>query len=339
MGINLKPLVKSDNISLDDLAHKTVAIDAFNILHQFLSAIRQRDGTPLKDAQGRVTSHLTGLLTRTAHLVERSIKPVYVFDGVPHPLKLTVLDNRHEIKQKARDAWQLALQQGDLENARKHAQQTSSLNEELVGEAQALLNALGIPYIEAPGEGEAQASYRNLKGDVDFTGSQDFDCLLFGAPALVRNVAATGRRKVPSKQKWIPVSPELINLKDMLVAHNISREQLVDIAILMGTDFNRGIKGIGPKTALKMAKEHGRIEDIILAENLDCINQLDEIRGLFLDPSVTDDYQLIWQPADENDVMRLLRDEHQFREDRVQIALNKFKKFTDRMGQKELFDF
>lgn len=339
MGINLKPLVQSADISIDDLAHKAVAIDAFNILHQFLSAIRQRNGTPLKDAQGRVTSHLTGLLTRTAHLVERSIKPVYVFDGVPHPLKLAVLNNRYEIKQKARDAWELALQQGDLEEARKYAQQTSTLNEELVKEAQALLKALGIPYIDAPGEGEAQASYMNLKGDVDYTGSQDFDCLLFGAPALVRNVAATGKRKIPSKQKWMSVSPELIYLKDMLSEHNISREQLVDIAILMGTDFNEGIKGIGPKTALKMAKEHGRIENIILSEDLDRIDQLDEIRGIFLDPSVTDDYQLVWQPADEKDVMHLLRDEHQFGEERVQTALRKFKKFANGMGQKELFDF
>lgn len=339
MGVNLKPLTTPQKISLEDLAHTVMAIDGHNILHQFLSIIRQRDGTPLKDAQGRITSHLTGLLYRTAHLVELGIKPVYVFDGAPHPLKRATLTDRREIKEKAHEAWQQALEEGDLEEARKYAQQTSVLTSERIQEAQNLLAALGIPYVEAPGEGEAQASHMNRKGDVDCTGSQDFDCLLFGAPVLVRNIAVTGKRKMPGKQKWIQVSPERITLEEVLTSHRITREQLVDMAILMGTDFNEGVKGIGPKTALKLVTEHGSIENIAEAETVMVIEHLDEIRRIFLQPRVTDNYELRWRPADEEAVLDFLSGEHQFSRDRVKGALEKFKKFANGLDQKGLFDF
>ncbi|HDS58673.1 MAG TPA: flap endonuclease-1 [Thermoplasmatales archaeon] len=339
MGVNLRPLAMPREISLEDLGHKTIAIDAHNILHQFLSIIRQRDGTPLKDAQGRVTSHITGLLHRTANLVELGIKPVYVFDGTPHPLKMATLTSRREIKEKARDAWQQALAEGDLEEARKYAQQTSVLSPERVQEAQNLLTALGIPHVEAPGEGEAQASHMNRRGDVDCTGSQDFDCLLFGAPVLVRNIAVTGKRKMPGRQKWVQVSPERISLEEVLSSHGIRREQLVDMAILMGTDFNEGVKGIGPKTALKLVQEHDSVEEMVEAGVAPAMEHLDEIRRIFLEPRVTDDYELRWRPADEEAVLDFLSGEHQFSRDRVQGALEKFRKFAEGRGQKELFDF
>lgn len=336
MGVNLKPLTESHELTWNDLKHGSVAIDAHNALHQFLSIIRQRDGTPLKDAKGRVTSHLTGLFYRTANLVERNIRPVYVFDGEPHELKQDTLSDRHARKEQAKKDWQEAKQRGDLEEAKKKAQQTSRLTWDRVEEAQHLLDGLGIPYIEAPGEGEAQASHMCRQGDVDYAGSQDFDCLLFGAPQLLRNLTISGRRKLPGKQKWVQISPEAVMLDEVLDTHDITREQLVDVAILMGTDFNDGVKGIGPKTGLKLIKKHGNIESI---QRDITIEHLDDIRSIFLAPEVTDDYQLAWQPVDEDEVKAFLCREHQFSEQRVDGTLDKFRGFAASLDQKNLFDF
>ena len=336
MGVNLKPLTEPHERTWNDLRHSSVAIDAHNALHQFLSIIRQRDGTPLKDAKGRITSHLTGLFCRTANLIERDIRPVYVFDGEPHELKQDTLDGRKARKEQAKRDWQAARERGDLEEAKKKAQQTSTLTWDRVEEAQQLLEALGIPYLEAPGEGEAQASHMCSRGDVGYTGSQDFDCLLFGAPQLLRNLTISGRRKLPGKQKWVQISPETITLKELLEAHGITREQLVDIAILMGTDFNDGIKGIGPKTGLKLVKKHGDIESI---ERDISIDHLDDIRSIFLEPRITDDYHVKWQPADEDATRAYLCGEHQFSQKRVDSTLEKFQGFAESLNQKNLFDF
>ena len=339
MGVDLKPLVKARVISLHDLKGKVIAIDAYNTIHQFLSIIRQRDGTPLKDAEGRVTSHLAGLLYRTANLVEQGIKPVYVFDGKPHPFKLKTLEQRSVIRKEAKREWEEALAMGDIEKARKKAQQTSSISKERVEESKKLLDALGIPYVDAPGEGEAQASFMNERGDVDAACSQDFDCLLFGTPTLVRNLAITGKRKLPDKQQWIDVFPEEILLRDVLAENEISREQLVEIAILIGTDFNSGIKGIGPKKALQLIKKHGCIENAIKEGEIGEIENLNELRNIFLNPSVTANYSIEWRKVDEDMVISFLCEEHQFSKERVKKAIEKFHIFEKSFGQKNLFEF
>ncbi len=339
MGVDLKPVVHARTISLHDLKGKTIAIDAYNAIHQFLSIIRQRDGTPLKDAEGRVTSHLAGLLYRTANLVEQGIKPVYVFDGKPHPLKIETLQQRSVIREEARKEWKEALERGDIEEARKKAQQTSTITKERVEHAQKLLDALGIPYIGASSEGEAQASFMNERGDVDAASSQDFDCLLFGSPTLVRNVAITGKRKLPDKQRWIDIFPEKILLEDVLSENEITREQLVEMAILIGTDFNCGIKGIGPKKALGLVKKYGSIEDIVEVGEIEGISNLDEIRTIFLHPDVTSDYSIEWRKVDSDVVTSFLCDEHQFSKERVQRAVEKFNIFSQSFRQKNLFDF
>jgi len=339
MGVDLKPLVKAKQISFHDLKGKVVAIDAYNTIHQFLSIIRQRDGTPLKDAQGRITSHLSGLLYRTANLVEAGIKPVYIFDGKPHPLKLRTLEERKEAREEAEKEWIAALEAGDMEEAFKKAQRTSRIDAEKVQEAKKLLEALGIPYVDAKREGEEQAAYMNAKGDVYAVASQDFDSLLFGAVRLVRNLAITGKRKLPDKQIWIEVSPEEIELKKVLEENGITREQLVDIAILIGTDFNDGIKGIGPKKALQLIKKHGNIENLMEKGIIEKIENYEEVRKIFLEPEINEDYELSWEEVDEERAIELLCEEHQFSKDRVKNALEKYKKFAKTFKQRSLFDF
>ena len=338
MGVDLKPILEAKTIEMNELKGKVVAIDAYNTLHQFLSIIRQRDGTPLKDGLGRITSHLSGLLYRTANLVEAGIKPVYVFDGKPHPLKLKTLEQRKEIREEAEAGWKEAVKKGDKEQALKMAKRTSRINADVVKESKKLLLALGIPFVDAPGEGEAQASYMAMKGDAYCVASQDFDSLLFGAPKMVRNLAVTGKRKLPDKHIWINVPIEEIELKKVLEMNGINREQLVDVAILVGTDFNEGIKGIGPKKALAMVKEYGSIEEIMEKKEIK-INDYPTVKKIFLEPEVSDDYNLHWDEIDEKEVIKFLCNEHQFNEERIKKAIEKYKKFAKSFKQRSLFDF
>lgn len=338
MGIDLGDLVPRERIALRDLANKTVAIDGHNTLYQFLSIIRQPDGTPLKDQEGRVTSHLSGLLYRTSNLLEAGIKPVYVFDGKPHERKRGVLRARRERKEKAAKEMTQALERGDTAKAFTKAQQTASLTWDMVQQSIELLDALGLPHLEAPGEGEAQASYMAQRGDVDACVSQDFDALLFGAPVLVRNLAVTGRRKLPGRQAWVDVEPERIELPRALQELALTREQLVALGILMGTDYNEGVKGVGPKKALKLIREQGTLA-AALAKLGKSVEGVEEVQKLFLEPPVAKDYALRWGVPDEARVMAIMVERHAFSEERVRGALQKFAGLREAKKQRSLDAF
>lgn len=324
MGVDLKDIVSRKEISLDQLSGKIIAIDAYNTLYQFLSIIRQQDGTPLMDRQGRITSHLSGLFYRNANLMEKEIKLVYVFDGEPPSLKEMEIKRRTKVKEEALIKYEDALKRGALEEAKRYAQVTAQLKDYMVEDATRLLDLMGIPWVQAPSEGEAQASHMAAKGDVWAAASQDYDSLLFGAPRLVRDITITGKRKLPRKEVYIEVVPEVVELNQVLSELSITRELLVDIGILIGTDYNPGVKGIGPKTALKLVKEHGRIEKIstTIEEAYHNVN-LDQIRLIFLKPTVTDAYQLKWKPPDTSGIVDFLCYERDFSEDRVRVALEK----------------
>lgn len=317
---------------------RAIAIDAYNTLYQFLSSIRGPDGTPLMDSKGRVTSHLQGVLSRTVSFIEAGIKPVYVFDGKPHPLKSGVIDERAMLREKARQEWEQALVEGDIEKAKTKAQQSSRLTREMVGDAKKLLGYLGVPCVDAPSEGEAQAAAMATRGDVWAVGSQDFDSLLFGAPVLVRNMAISGRRKVPRKQIWVDIGPEVITLQGTLADLSITREQLVDLGILVGTDFNYGIRGIGPKKALKLIKEHETLQKI-MSEKGYIIQNMDEIRGIFLRPDVTYDYSLTWKNPAREQVLELLCAEFDFARPRVESAIDRLDAVREQGAQRSLDGF
>src|SRR5213594_1465217 len=262
MSVDLSDLIKPAPRTLVDFRGKVLAIDAFNTLYQFLAIIRQPDGTPLHDHHGRVTSHLSGLIYRTSNFVEAGIKPVFVFDGVAPRRKARTIHARVEIKQRAEREWREAVEVGDFEKARTKAMQTSRLTREMVEQSRRLLELLGVPWVQAPSEGEAQAARIAQKGDAWATASQDYDSFLFGSPVLVRNLALSGKRKLPRKAAYVDVTPEQADLAATLVKLELTREQLVDLAILIGTDFNFGIKGIGPKKALALVRKHGTLETI-----------------------------------------------------------------------------
>ncbi len=328
MGVDLRDLVPKTLVRLEDLSGKIVAIDAYNALYQFLAIIRQPDGTPLKDSSGRVTSHLSGLLYRTSNLVELGIRPIYVFDGAPPVLKEVEIKRRRKVKEEALVLYERALKEGKVEEARVYAQATSHLKDYMAEDSKTLLRLLGVPWVQAPSEGEAQAAHMTRKGDADYCASQDYDSLLFGAPKFIRNVTISGRRKLPSKNIYIEVIPEVVELDQVLKECGITYEQLIDVGILIGTDFNPdGIKGLGPKTALKLIKEHGTLEQAIpYAKNAEFPVEPQRIREIFLHPTVTENYNLDWKPPDVENTVDFIVRGRDFSEDRVRKALEKMQK-------------
>jgi flap endonuclease-1 len=325
MGVQLGDIVEAKTIEIDDLAGRTIAFDGNNILYQFLSIIRGRDGQPLKDSEGRVTSHLSGLIYRNSNLVESGIKIVYVFDGTPHKFKKSVLDQRHSIRQAAKVHYREAIEEGDKEKAKRYGQQAVVATTNIVDDAKTLLTNMGIPWVQAPGEGEAQTAYMATKGDVWGAASQDYDSLLYGAPKLVRNLSITGRRKLPRKNVYIKVEPELLELSRIFTNLDIDRNQLIDMGILIGTDYNpAGVKGIGPKTALKLIKQNGTLENTLEhIKNPNFPHPPEEIRELFLHPRTTDSYELTWRKPDVAATIGFLCGEHNFDQVRVTNALDK----------------
>jgi len=335
MGLNLGDIVKSTPRRIEDFRGKVVAIDAFNTLYQFLAIIRQPDGTPLMDRRGDVTSHLSGLLYRTANLMQSGVSPVFVFDGEPPKLKAGTIRDRADVKQRAEREWKEALEEGDLQRARSKAMQTSRLTAQMVDQSKRLIELMGLPTVQAPGEGEAQASAMAAKGDVYAAASQDYDSLLFGAPTLIRNLTITGRRKLPRKNVYVDVEPEQVELDSTLSSLGITREQLIDMGVLIGTDFNEGVRGIGPKKALNLIKECGTLERATEKLGIQIENSM-EIRQIFLKPPVTPDYSLIWRDVDTDGVKKLLCEEHDFSVERVTVALEKMSEAAGSREQRSL---
>ncbi len=328
MGVNLRDLVPKVTVKLQDLNGKSIAIDAYNALYQFLAIIRQPDGTPLKDSTGRITSHLSGLLYRTSNLVEMGIKPIYVFDGTPPTLKEVEIKRRMKAKEEALIKYEKALKEGKIEEACTYAQATSRLKDYMAEDSKHLLDLMGIPWVQAPSEGEAQAAHIVKRGDADYCASQDYDSLLFGAPRLVRNVTISGRRKLPGRNVYIEVAPEIVELEAVLKECGITHEQLIDVGILIGTDFNpNGVKGLGPKTALKLIKEYGSIEEAFPhLENAEFPVEPRKIREIFLHPKVTDNYRIEWREPDDGGVVDFICRQRDFSENRVRKALEKMRR-------------
>ncbi len=322
MGVNLSDIVPFETVQLEDLGGKSIAIDAYNAIYQFLSVIRQPDGTPLMDSRGRVTSHLAGLLYRNANLIEAGILPLYVFDGLPPEMKAQTILERSERRTRAKMEWESALRRGDYAAAFSKATQASRITNEIVESSRILLTHLGIPVVQAPEEGEAQAAYMAAKGDVWAASSQDFDSLLFGAPRLVRNLTLTTRRKMPGRNEYRDLSIEVIELDKTLSELGIAREQLVDLCVLMGTDYNEGIKGIGPKKALKLIKEQGDLERALAALGAE-IPRYEAVRRIFIEFEKTDDYRADWRPPERERVLEFLCEEHDFSRSRVDNALGR----------------
>jgi len=331
LGFNLSPLVVKRQLRLDDLKGRSLAVDANNMLYQFLALIRMRDGRPFTDSKGNITSHLVGLLLRTTRLMaDYGMRPVFVFDGKPPALKMRTLEARRQYRERARKEWEDAVERGDYSSAWSKATRMNSLTQPMQEDARKMLGLLGVPYVQAPEEGEAQAAYMAGKGDVWAANSRDYDSVLFGSPRLVRYVTISGQEFLPSKGIARPLIPELIELQQLLTALGINREQLIDLAILVGTDFNQGVRGVGPKTALKLIKGYGRLEELPDRFRSQLPNNIQELRRIFLNPTVTEDYQIKFKGLDETGLRKFLCEERGFSADRVDLAIVRMREFYAR---------
>jgi flap endonuclease-1 len=321
MGVQIFDILPKKEIEIESLSGKTIAVDAFLWLHQFLSIIRQPDGTPLMDSKGKITSHLSGIFYRSAKLMENGLKLVYVFDGPMHEFKKSTIEERQALKEQAEIRWQGALAIGDEKEARKAAQMTSKLTDEMIYQSKFLISLMGIPIIQAPSEGEAQCAYLCQKGLVYGVSSQDSDSLLFNSPRLLRNLSVTGKRKLPRQDVYIEIKPELIELDDTLKSLGVSREQLIIIGMLVGSDYNPGIKGYGPKKALELVKNGKTLKNVLKKIEWNCETPAEEIYNFYLNPPIEKNVKIEFEQPQPEKILKFMVDEHEFSQERVEKVI------------------
>ena len=315
---------------------KTIAVDAFNAIYQFLTTIRQLDGTPLKDSKGNVTSHLSGLFYRNMNLILQGVKLIYVFDGEAPELKIKTREIRKLAKEKAKEKYELAVKEEDVESMGKYAGRAETfLDEKKISESKELLNAMGIEIIQAPGEGEAQASHLAQQSDIYAVASQDYDCLMFKAPLLIQNLSMARRRK--TRTGYSEVFPQIIELKNVLSELEINQEQLICLGILCGTDYNpKGIKGLGPKKSLQIVREYKTKEKIFKAIEteekfkkyeieFDWKPIYDEIQN----PNINKKTKIEFPKIDEKKIKEILT-RYEFSEKRIDSQLDKLEQVRNK---------
>ncbi len=341
MGVNIRDLVSDvkEEIEYKDLSSKIIAVDAFNMIYQFLSAIRQPDGSYLIDSQGNITSHLSGLFYRNISLIEQGIKLIYIFDGEKPSFKEEEIKRREKLREEAKEKWIESLEKGEIEEAKKYAQAAIFLDEKMIEESKELLRALGIGVVQAPSEGEAQAAYMTKKGICYASASQDYDSLLFGTKVLVRNLGITGKRKIPGINQYKEVNIERIVLENLLNKYELTQEQLICLGIIVGTDYaENGVEGYGVKKALEVVKVYKTPQRIAKAIKDKWHHDVDfmEIYEFFSHPPVKD-VKINFPSLDENKVKEILVERHDFSLERVNNGLEKLKKARSRSMQKTLF--
>lgn len=341
MGLNIREIVSRKEVGFSDLKGKVVSVDAFNTLYQFLSTIRQADGSPLMDDNGNITSHLSGILYRNVALISEGIKMIYVFDGEPPELKYKIHAKRKESRDLAREKYEEAVQSENVEEMRKYSQQLTRLDDEMISEAKELLEAMGICVVQAPGEGEAEAAYLCRQEGIYAAVSQDYDSLIFGAPILIRNLTLSRKKKTFSG--FVEVKPEMIVLDDLLFELGINQDQLICLAVLVGTDYNpKGVFRIGQKKALAIVKEFITPEEIFASvqDKIDLMDEEDrfdwkEIFALFRAPKVSDP-EIEFPRIDIDKIKEILVGRHGFSEERIDRQIERLGVIVKAGNQKSL---
>jgi len=333
MGTKITDLLETKQLNIEDLRGKIIVVDAFNQLYMFLSSIRQPDGSLLQDSHGNVTSHLNGLFYRFTKLMQYDIKFIFVFDGKAPELKLKERERRSSLKHDAELKYAKAAEEDNLDDMKKYASRTSKLTKEMIDDVKELISALGMPVVQAPSEGEAQAAFMVKSKDAYASLSQDADSLIFGCSLVVKNLTLSGRKKLPNKLSYDSITPELISLADTLKTLDITLDQLIVLAMLTGTDYNiGGIKGIGPKTALKLVKEYGDgVEnfDKLFSENKWSEHfeyGWKEVFDVIKHTKVTTDYDIKFRDVNDDLVVDVLCAKHDFSEERTRAVLEKLHK-------------
>lgn len=316
---------------------RKVAIDASMSIYQFLIAVRQSDGQQLMSDTGETTSHLMGMFYRTLRIVDNGIKPCYVFDGHPPKLKSGELAKRYARREEAKSAAEEAKETGTAEELDKFSRRTVRVTREHNNECKKLLGLMGIPYVDAPCEAEAQCAILAKAGKVYAAASEDMDTLCYEAPVLLRHLTFSEQRKMPISE---------IFYDKVIEGLGMPHEQFVDLCILLGCDYCEPIKGIGPHKALSLIREFKSLEKVLAS--LDTAKYpvpenwpYQDARELFLRPEVlpADQVDLKWTEPDEEGLVQFLVVEKGFNEDRVRSAAARLRKNlkTAQQGRLESF--
>ena len=342
MGVQISEIIPRKEIEVSDLKGKILAIDAFNTLYQFLTTIRQPDGTPLMNRQGKITSHLSGLFYRNINLLQEGVKPVYIFDGKSPELKRAEIEKRKEAKRIAEQKYEEAKEKEDVGEMKKYGGRFVKITDEIIEESKKLLLAMGIPVIQSPGEGEAEAAVLARANKAWAAASQDYDALLYGAPYLVRNLTSTRRRKTAAGI-YMDIKLELIEFQDVLNKLQIDKDQLICLAILVGTDYNPGgIKGLGQKRALEIVQKYKYPVEIFkhVQENdrYNFIFDWQEIFKQFHEYESSYMEEIEFRKVDEVKVKKILLS-YDFSENRIDSGLQRLERIEEDKKQKGLRDF
>ena len=333
MGVKLSGIIPTEEISLKDLVGKKIAVDFSNCVYQFLSSIRQQNGELLRDSKGRVTSHLMGIWTRFSDLMSMDLKLAIVFDGKAPELKLREQEKRAERKVKAENEYKKAVEEKDVDKMYKFAKRTSRLNHEIIDESKELIKAMGLPIIQAPSECDAQMAFMNEREDVWACATTDFDPFLHGAPRCITNLTLSQKRRLPGGG-YVLTKPYLVELDKILKELKLNRDQLIALSILVGTDYNEGVRGIGPKTALRLVKDIHDFDKLF--KDVKAEFNWKQIFAVFKSMPVMKNYQLKWGEGDVYRVKKILVDEHEFNEERVDKVLNKLREVKSEKSQEGL---
>lgn len=315
---------------------RKVAIDASMSIYQFLIAVRQ-DGSTLMNADGETTSHLMGMFYRTIRMIENGIKPVYVFDGKPPEMKSGELAKRAEKREESEASLKIAEEKGDMEGVEKFQKRLVKVTRQHNDECKQLLKLMGIPYIEAPGEAEAQCAVLVKAGKVFAVGTEDMDALTFGSSVVLRHLTFSEARKMPIKEFY---------LDRVLKELELNQDEFIDLCILLGCDYCDSIRGIGPKRAMELIRQHKNIEAVI--RNLDQKKYplpedwpYEEARMLFkkpevIDPEMTD---IKWTEPDEDELVKFMVTDKGFNEERIRNGIKKLEKAKTGTTQGRLDSF
>lgn len=335
MGLQIGNIVGRRAVELSELKGKVIAVDAFNAIYQFLSSIRQPDGTPLMDYKERVTSHLSGLFYRNISLLNEGIKLAYVFDGEYHPLKGQTHEIRSNAREAAKEKYAAAKEDGDFDGMAKYSRGFIRLNKEMIDESKELLEAMGIAVIQAPGEGEMQCAALVKQGQAWAVASQDYDAVAVGGTRLIQNLTLSKKRKTAGGVIYI--APEMIEYQKVLNELEIDGDQLICLSILVGTDFNPGgVKGIGPKKALALVKQ--KKYPVAIFQEVEHLLTFDwkEVFAIFKTPNVSE-IKIKLPKMNPDKIKEILVDRHDFSLERVENQLAKLKGVEKKNEQKTLF--
>ena len=340
MGVQISEIIPRKEISISELKGRIIAIDAFNTLYQFLTTIRQQDDTPLMDKKGNITSHLSGLFYRNINLLLEGIKPVYVFDGKPPELKKAEREKRQAVKEIAKEKYEQAKSEKDIEAMGKYARQNVKISDEIINESKELLEAMGIPVIQAIGEGEAEAAHLVKNKKAWASASQDYDSLLYGAPVLIRNLTLSKKRRT-SSGVYVDVNLELVEFRSLLNYLQIDNDQLICLGILVGTDYNPGgVHGIGQKRALEIVRKYKYpvkiFEYMEKSEKYNLNFDWQEIFKQFHEYECCTKEEIVFKKPSPEKIKKILLSKD-FSENRIDSGLDKLRKAKEQAKQRTLF--